>query len=129
MVFDLNGHTLTMQVFLTENVRVFGALLADMTCRASLVTPGFYLAGKRRTAPAPGWDFFHISSHGGAEPCPFLPYSDINTKTASPRQAPHSPLFTALKEQKEEHSGGCVLLERRDTVKSLLKPPSFPCEE
>ena len=72
---------------------------------------------------AAGRGFFHINSHGGAEPCPFSPYSDINVKSTSLRQALRSPLFTALREQNvlmEEHSGGCVLFERRDTVEALL---------
>ena len=72
---------------------------------------------------AAGRGFFHINSHGGAEPCPFSPYSDINVKNTSLRQALRSPLFTALQEQNvlmEEHSGGCVLFERKDTVEALL---------
>lgn len=72
---------------------------------------------------AAGRGFFHINSHGGAEPCPFSPYSDINVKTTSLREALHSQLFTALRNQNvlmEEHSGGCVLFERRETVEALL---------
>ena len=72
---------------------------------------------------AAGRGFFHINSHGGAEPCPFSPYSDINVKNTSLRQALRSPLFTALREQHvltEEHSGGCVLFEKKDTVEALL---------
>ena len=72
---------------------------------------------------AAGRGFFHINSHGGAEPCPFSPYSDINVKNTSLRQALCSPLFTALRDQHvltEEHSGGCVLFERKDTVEALL---------
>ena len=72
---------------------------------------------------AAGRGFFHINSHGGAEPCPFSPYSDVNIKNTSLRQALHSPLFTALREQNilmEEHSGGCVLFERRESVEALL---------
>ena len=72
---------------------------------------------------AAGRGFFHINSHGGAEPCPFSPYSDINVKNTSLREALKSPLFTALREQNvlmEEHSGGCVLFERRETVEALL---------
>ena len=72
---------------------------------------------------AAGRGFFHINSHGGAEPCPFSPYSDINVKNTSLRQALRSPLFTALREQNvlmEEHSGGCVLFERRESVEVLL---------
>ena len=76
---------------------------------------------------AAGRGFFHINSHGGAEPCPFSPYSDINVKNTSLRQALRSPLFNALREQNvlmEEHSGGCVLFERRETVEALLKENS-----
>ena len=72
---------------------------------------------------AAGRGFFHINSHGGAEPCPFSPYSDVNVKNTSLREALRSPLFTALQEQNvlmEEHSGGCVLFERRETVEALL---------
>ena len=72
---------------------------------------------------AAGRGFFHINSHGGAEPCPFSPYSDVNVKNTSLREALDSPLFTALREQDvlvEEHSGGCVLFERRETVEALL---------
>ena len=72
---------------------------------------------------AAGRGFFHINSHGGAEPCPFSPYSDINVKNTSLRQALRSPLFTALRDQNvllEDHGGGCVLFERKETVEALL---------
>ena len=72
---------------------------------------------------AAGRGFFHINSHGGAEPCPFSPYSDTNVKNTSLQEALESSLFTALREQDvlmEEHSGGCVLFERRETVEALL---------
>lgn len=72
---------------------------------------------------AAGRGFFHINSHGGAEPCPFSPYSDINVINTSLREALHSPLFTALQEQNiltEDHRGGCVLFERRAEVEALL---------
>ena len=72
---------------------------------------------------AAGRGFFHINSHGGAEPCPFSPYSDVNVRTSSLREALHSPLFTALRDGNyllEEHSGGCVLYEKRALVESLL---------
>ena len=72
---------------------------------------------------AAGRGFFHINSHGGAEPCPFSPYSDINVRDASLREALKSPLFAALREQNvlmEEHSGGCVLFERRESVEAIL---------
>ncbi len=72
---------------------------------------------------AAGRGFFHINSHGGAEPCPFSPYSDINVKTIGLRGAMESPLFHALQSQEllmEEHAGGCVLYERKEQVEALL---------
>ncbi len=72
---------------------------------------------------AAGRGFFHINSHGGAEPCPFSPYSDINVRTASLLEALHSPLFTALRDGgvlMDDHEGGCVLYEKRELVERLL---------
>lgn len=70
-----------------------------------------------------GRGFFHINSHGGAEPCPFSPYSDINVINTSLYEAINSPLFKAIKESealKEDHVGGCVLYEKKDIVEALL---------
>lgn len=72
---------------------------------------------------AAGRGFFHINSHGGAEPCPFSPYSDINVKNSSLLEALHSPLFTALRDGGilfDDHEGGCVLYEKRELVEKLL---------
>ena len=72
---------------------------------------------------AAGRGFFHINSHGGAEPCPFSPYSDVNVRNTSLREAMRSPLFRALQSGDiltGDHSGGCVLYEKRDLVESLL---------
>ena len=72
---------------------------------------------------AAGREFFHINSHGGAEPCPFSPYSDVNVKEMSLKGAIASPLFAALQEGGllgGEHKGGCVLYERRHEVEALL---------
>lgn len=72
---------------------------------------------------AAGRGFFHINSHGGAEPCPFSPYSDVNIRNSSLKEAMHSPLFTALRDGnllEDDHNGGCVLYEKRDQVEALL---------
>lgn len=72
---------------------------------------------------AAGRGFFHINSHGGAEPCPFSPYSDVNVRDTSLRAALHSKLFLALQEGdvlSDEHTGGCVLYEKRKQVEELL---------
>ena len=73
---------------------------------------------------AAGRGFFHINSHGGAEPCPFSPYSDTNVRDTSLKEAIHSPLFTALRDGSilmEDHPGGCVLYEKRELVEQLLR--------
>ena len=72
---------------------------------------------------AAGRGFFHINSHGGAEPCPFSPYSDINVRNTSLREALHSPLFMALRDGgvlTDDHEGGCVLYEKRELVEGIL---------
>ena len=72
---------------------------------------------------AAGREFFHINSHGGAEPCPFSPYSDINVKKTSLREAMNSRLFEALRDKhvmEEAHVGGCVLFTQRDQVEQIM---------
>ena len=72
---------------------------------------------------AAGRGFFHINSHGGAEPCPFSPYSDINVRNSSLKEAINSPLFRKLRDEGyllEDHSGGCVLYEKRELVQKMI---------
>lgn len=72
---------------------------------------------------AAGRGFFLINSHGGAEPCPFSPYSDVNVRNSSLHDAMRSPLFRALQSGDillDDHKGGCVLYEKRELVESLL---------
>ena len=71
---------------------------------------------------AAGREFFHINSHGGAEPCPFSPYSDVNIKETSLKDAMKSELFYRLRAEgliSGEHKGGCVLYEKRAEVEAL----------
>lgn len=72
---------------------------------------------------AAGRGFFHINSHGGAEPCPFSPYSDINVKDTSLREALKSPLFRALQTEGlllDDHIGGCTLYMNKDKVEAIV---------
>lgn len=72
---------------------------------------------------AAGRGFFHINSNGGAEPCSFSPYSDINVKNTSLRQALKSKLFQTLQSEgflNEDHAGECILFEKRVQVEELL---------
>ncbi len=73
---------------------------------------------------AAGRGFFHINSHGGAEPCPASPYSDINVSDTSLLEALDSKLFRSLRDGGilfDDHEGGCVLFEHRDEVEKLLE--------
>ncbi|MDF2869246.1 MAG: radical protein [Anaerocolumna sp.] len=73
---------------------------------------------------AAGRGFFHINARGGAEPCPFSPYSDCNVKVVGLRETLKSPLFKKLKDNHAlltEHTGGCALFEQKYFVESLIK--------
>lgn len=72
---------------------------------------------------AAGRGFFHINYQGGVEPCPFSPYSDINIKTVTLKEALHSPFFQKLRNNNilsGEHHGGCILFEKKDIVETLI---------
>ena len=69
---------------------------------------------------AAGRGFFHINAAGGAEPCPFVPYSDTNLRTKSLREVLDSPLFQKLRSSgalTQEHEGGCRLFGMGDLTK------------
>jgi MoaA/NifB/PqqE/SkfB family radical SAM enzyme len=72
---------------------------------------------------AAGRGFFHINSHGVAEPCPFSPYSDINVRDTSLKDAINSKLFRELQSGgllRYDHEGGCVLFEKKDEVEKII---------
>ncbi|MBQ9015160.1 MAG: radical SAM protein [Firmicutes bacterium] len=73
---------------------------------------------------AAGRGFFHISAEGDAEPCPFAPFSDINVRQTSVREAIRSRLFARLEERdmlQEDHSGGCALAGKGVQIGELLQ--------
>ena len=72
---------------------------------------------------AAGRGFFHINAAGGAEPCPFSPYSDVSLKNCSLLEALESPLFKKLQSSdilQSGHDGGCVLFDHSDAVEQML---------
>ena len=72
---------------------------------------------------AAGRGFFHINSHGGAEPCPFSPYSDTSVRDTSLREALRSPLFRALQMEgllRDDHVGGCTLYMNKERVEAIV---------
>ena len=106
------------------------AIRAESGEMVLLAFPGDELATEG--CMAAGREFFHINSHGGAEPCPFSPYSDSNVKETSLKDAIASPLFQQLQEQgvlEGEHTGGCVLYEKRAQVEALLAAGRSETEE
>lgn len=71
---------------------------------------------------AAGRGFFHINADGGAEPCPFSPFSDTSLKETRLREALKSRLFVKLRDGElltGEHSGGCVLFGQEKAVRAL----------
>lgn len=77
---------------------------------------------------AAGRGFFHINSHGSAEPCPFSPYSDVNIREQPLIEALKSPLFTALRSGDillDEHKGGCVLHDKKAEVEAIINQTSI----
>jgi MoaA/NifB/PqqE/SkfB family radical SAM enzyme len=72
---------------------------------------------------AAGRGFVHISAEGDLEPCPFAPYSDINLRDKTLKEALQSPFLRAIRENDDhlqESSGSCALWTQREWVRSLL---------
>lgn len=81
------------------------------------------MSGLQAGASRPGEGFFHINAAGGAEPCPFSPFSDVSVRERPLLEALRSPLFTRLRASgllQSEHDGGCVLFTHEDEVREML---------
>lgn len=74
---------------------------------------------------AAGRGFFHINSAGGAEPCPFSPFSNINLRDHALADVLQSDFFAAVREigaaEAANHAGGCALFNHRDEVAAFLR--------
>jgi MoaA/NifB/PqqE/SkfB family radical SAM enzyme len=71
---------------------------------------------------ASGRGFFHINDRGGAEPCPFSPFSDVNMRERPLRDALGSQLFRGIVSGEMllgGELGGCALKRREERVKKL----------
>ena len=74
---------------------------------------------------AAGRGFVHVSAVGSLEPCPFAPYSDINIRNISLKQALHSRFLNRIRESHHllgEAKGECRLWENGSWVEQLLAP-------
>lgn len=68
--------------------------------------------------------FIHINAEGDVEPCPFAPYSEINLKRASLKDAFQSEFLKIIRQNHDQLSatdGGCALWIKRDWVQSVLQ--------
>lgn len=71
-----------------------------------------------------GRGFVHINPEGDLEPCPFLPYSDVNLRDFSLREALQSKFLKKIRENHEhlrKRKGSCSLWERHEWVRYLLQ--------
>jgi MoaA/NifB/PqqE/SkfB family radical SAM enzyme len=72
---------------------------------------------------AAGREFVHVSADGSLEPCPFAPYSDINVRNMSLKEALQSRFLSRIREPHHilgETKGGCTLWENRPWVEGFL---------
>lgn len=70
-----------------------------------------------------GRGFVHINAAGDLEPCPFAPFSDMNVREHSLKDALQSEFFKKIRSRPElsrENGGGCILWKEQKLVKSLL---------
>lgn len=74
---------------------------------------------------AAGRGFFHINASGGAEPCPFSPFSALNVKRDSLLAILRSPFFEQVRKisatETLSHKGGCTLFEHEAQVREVLE--------
>ncbi len=73
---------------------------------------------------AAGRGFFHINATGGAEPCPFSPYSEMNLKEQSLLTVLRSSFFEKVRAisavEAVNHKGGCTLFQYEREVTQAL---------
>ncbi len=71
-----------------------------------------------------GRGFIHISAEGAVEPCPFVPYSDVNLNDVTLKEALQSKLLRTIRENHGQlkEANGCALWKKRNWVKSIANP-------
>ncbi len=78
---------------------------------------------------AAGRGFFHINPGGGAEPCPFSPFSAQNVRNSSLLEVLTSPFFEGVREISRHDTshggGGCTLFSHEQEVRRLLAGQAF----
>jgi MoaA/NifB/PqqE/SkfB family radical SAM enzyme len=73
---------------------------------------------------AAGRGFIHVSSTGALEACPFAPFSDLNLKEISFKEALKSPMMREIRDNHhllKESRGGCSLIENKEWIAGLTE--------
>ncbi|MFA0815849.1 MAG: radical SAM protein [Anaerofustis sp.] len=73
---------------------------------------------------AAGRGFIHVSSTGALEACPFAPFSDLNLKEISFKEALKSPMMREIRDNHhllKESRGGCALIENKEWIAGLTE--------
>ncbi len=73
---------------------------------------------------AGGRNYFHINSHGDAEPCVFIHFSNTNIHENSILEMLHSPLFMAYHEGQpfnRNHLRPCPMLENPELLREMVE--------
>lgn len=77
---------------------------------------------------AAGRGFFHINPRGGAEPCPFSPYSEMNLKDNTLLEVLGSSFFEQIQRVSAagalNHKGGCTLFQCKEDVEKAMQTNS-----
>jgi MoaA/NifB/PqqE/SkfB family radical SAM enzyme len=71
-----------------------------------------------------GRGFIHVSAEGDIEPCPFIPYSDVNLNETSLRDALQSRFLRKIRlshAELHETSGGCALWGKREWLTTAVQ--------
>lgn len=72
---------------------------------------------------AAGRGFFHVNPAGGAEPCPFSPFSVMNVREHSLKEVLSSEFFgkvRAISQADKTHFGGCTLFNHEQEIFRLF---------
>ena len=102
--------------------------LSDFAAQSKKQHPALFIAFPGDEEPyggclAAGRGFIHISADGAVEPCPFAPFSDVNLKDASLKDALNSDFLARVRENHHllvEGNGGCALWHNREWLAGLI---------
>ena len=102
--------------------------LSDFAVQSEKLHPALFIAFPGDEEPyggclAAGRGFIHISADGAVEPCPFAPFSDVNLKNTSLKDAFSSAFLANIRKNHHllvEGNGGCALWHNREWLNGLI---------